>query len=62
VNSREEAIEWAKKVPFDRIPNNGRVAEIELRQMYEIEDLVDVPESIAQKEQDFKASRGGSKG
>jgi hypothetical protein len=62
VNSREEAIEWAKKVPFDRIPNNGRVAEIELRQMYEIEDLVDVPESIAKKEQNFKASRGGSKG
>jgi hypothetical protein len=30
--------------------------------MYEIEDLVDVPESIAKKEQNFKASRGGSKG
>jgi len=54
VKSKEEAIEWAKKVPFDRIPNNGRVAEIELRQMFEIEDLQDVPESVAHMEQYFK--------
>jgi hypothetical protein len=62
VKSREEAIEWAKRVPFDRIPNNGRVAEIELRQMFELEDLQDVPESISKMERDFAASRGGSKG
>lgn len=62
VKSRQEAIEWAKRVPFDRIPNNGRVAEIELRQMFEIEDLQDVPESISKMEQGFRASRGESKG
>ena len=62
VKSREEAIEWAKRVPFDRIPNNGRVAEIELRQMFELEDLLDVPESVAKTEQNFKASRAESKG
>jgi len=62
VTSREEAIEWAKKVPFDKIPNNGRVAEIELRQMFEIEDLYDIPESVSKMEQGFRVSRGESKG
>ena len=57
VKSREEAIEWAKRVPFDRIPNNGRVAEIELRQMFELEDLQDVPDSVVALERDFKPSR-----
>jgi len=58
VKSREEALDWARRVPFDRIPHNGRVAEIELRQMYEIEDLRDVPDSVAKTEQQFRASRG----
>ena len=58
VKSREEALDWARRVPFDRIPHNGRVAEIELRQMYEIEDLQDVPDSVAKMEQQFRASRG----
>src|SRR6478735_6955251 len=34
VNSKEEAIDWARRVPFDRLPSNGRVAAIELRQMF----------------------------
>jgi hypothetical protein len=41
VKSKEEAIAWAKRVPFDRIPHEGRVAEIELRQMFELEELGD---------------------
>ena len=62
VKSKEEAIEWARRVPFDRIPNNGRVAEIELRQMFELEDLKDVPESVAKMEREFAASRGENNG
>jgi hypothetical protein len=42
VKSKEEAIAWAKRVPADHLPNNGRVAEIELRQLFEPEDLADV--------------------
>jgi hypothetical protein len=61
VKSREEAIEWARKVPFDRIPNDGRVAEIELRQMFEVADFPDVPPEVAQMEQSFSSSRGGQK-
>jgi hypothetical protein len=32
VNSREEAIEWAKRVPFDE-------GEVEVRQVFELEDF-----------------------
>ena len=61
VKSKEEAIEWAKRVPFDRLPSNGRVAEIELRQMFEITDFPDVPPAVAKMEESFKAGRGGQK-
>ena len=37
VKSREEAIEWAKRVPNPHGP--GAEAEIEVRQVYEFEDL-----------------------
>ncbi len=53
VKSREEAIEWAKRVPFDHIPNNGRDPEIELRQVFELEDFPDVPPGVAELEQSF---------
>ena len=59
VKSKEEAIEWAKRVPFDRLPSNGRVAEIELRQMFEITDFADVPPEVAEMEKSLKAGRAG---
>jgi hypothetical protein len=37
VKSKEEAIEWAKRVPNPQ--GEGREAEIELRQFFEIEDF-----------------------
>jgi len=42
VKSKEEAIERAKKVPFQHLPGDGRVPELEVRQVYEQEDLADV--------------------
>lgn len=54
VNSKEEAIEWARKAPFHLLPSNGREAEIELRQMFDIEDFPDVPESVAEMDRVFK--------
>jgi hypothetical protein len=50
VNSRQEAIDWAKRVPFDRLPGSGRTPELELRQLFEITDFPDVPESVAEME------------
>lgn len=37
VKSREEAMEWAKRFPNPAV--DGREAEIEVRQLYELEDL-----------------------
>jgi hypothetical protein len=59
VKSKEEAIEWARRVPFDRLPSNGRIPEIELRQMFEITDFPDVPPAVAELEETFKAVRAG---
>jgi hypothetical protein len=59
VKSRDEAIEWAMRVPFDRLPNNGRQPEIELRQMFELEDFPDVPPEVASLEESFNTGRTG---
>ena len=59
VKSKEEAIAWAKRVPFDRLPSNGRAPEIELRQMFELSDFPDVPPEVARLEESLKASRAG---
>jgi hypothetical protein len=54
VSSREEAIEWAKRVPVAQLPAGGRVPEIELRQVFEITDFPDVPKEVADMERSFK--------
>jgi hypothetical protein len=40
VKSREEALEWAKKVPA---PQDGGEGEIEIRQFFELEDFAPSP-------------------
>ncbi len=42
VKSKAEAIEWAKKVPFDHLPHTGRTPELEIRQVFAEEDFADV--------------------
>jgi hypothetical protein len=61
VNSKEEALEWAKRVPFDHLPNAGRTAEIEVRQFFETSDFPDVPQNVVEMEQSFRSSRGAKK-
>jgi PhnB protein len=39
VRSKEEAIEWAKRVPFDVDLHNGGEGAIELRPLYELSDF-----------------------
>lgn len=39
VASRDEAIEWAKRIPFDPNVHMGGEGEIELRQIFEMEDF-----------------------
>ena len=57
VKSREEAIDWAKRVPFAHLPSEGRAPEIELRQMFEIEDFAAAPPQVVEMERSFKATR-----
>lgn len=40
VKSREEALEWAKRIPS---PHPGEETEVEVRQFYELEDFGDSP-------------------
>ena len=61
VKSKAEAIEWARRVPFNQLPHNGRVAEIELRQMFELADFEDVPPDVARMEESFKGGRADQK-
>ena len=58
VKSKEEAIEWATRVPLGPLPGSDRVPEIELRQMFELEDFPDVPPAVAEMEESFKSGRG----
>lgn len=57
VKSRDEAIEWAKRAPFNLLPSDGRTAEIELRQVFEVTDFPDVPDEIVAQEASFATAR-----
>jgi hypothetical protein len=46
-NSLAEAIAWAKKAPFDMLPQVDGEPQIELRQVFELEDFPDVPDEVA---------------
>jgi len=50
VKSRSEAIEWAKKIPFQTLPNDGREPEVEIRQFFEIEDFPNAPAEVVEQE------------
>ena len=50
VKSKAEAIEWAKKIPFQTLPNSGRDAEVEIRQFFEIEDFPNAPAEVVEQE------------
>jgi len=53
VKSKAEAIEWAKKIPFNQLPNAGRDPEVELRQFFEIEDFPNAPAEVVEQEKSF---------
>ena len=59
VDSLEEAIAWARKAPFDLLPQDAGQPQIELRRVYELEDFPDVPEEVARMNESF--TTGGRK-
>ncbi|GGG01871.1 YciI family protein [Paenibacillus aceti] len=50
VKSREEALEWALRMPD---PHGNGQGELELRQVFEVEELMDNPDTLA-KESDLR--------
>jgi hypothetical protein len=61
VKSKEEAIEWAKKVPFQMLPTNEGTPEIEIRQVFELEDFPNVPPEVAEQEKAFASNQAAKK-
>jgi len=43
VKSRDEAIEWAKRIPFEPDPKTGLEPEVELRRLFELDDFAPSP-------------------
>ena len=50
VKSKAEAIEWAKRIPFNQLPNSGREPEVEVRQFFELEDFPNAPAEVVEQE------------
>ena len=50
VKSKAEAVDWAKKIPFECSPGDGRAPEVELRQFFEIEDFPNAPADVVEQE------------
>ncbi|GAA1645316.1 YciI family protein [Georgenia ruanii] len=60
VASREEAVEWARRVPFEPTEEYGPEMVIEVRQVAELADFDDVPESVRQSEAQLRAKAAGA--
>ena len=56
VKSKAEAIEWAKRAPFHMLPQDGREAQIELRQVFELEDFPEVPPEVVDQHDRLRRS------
>jgi hypothetical protein len=50
VKSKEEAVEWAKRIPFETTSPAGEGTEVEVRPFYELEDFAPGPAVEAAKE------------
>jgi hypothetical protein len=59
VKSKEEAIEWAKRVPFEAGGEYGEESEIEIRQLFELEDFGESPaiDRMRELEKDLAKSK-----
>jgi hypothetical protein len=59
VKSMEEAIEWAKRVPFEAGGEYGQESELEIRQLFELEEFGESPaiERARELEKDLAKKR-----
>jgi hypothetical protein len=56
VKSKEEAVEWAKRVPCAE----GTETRLELRQLFEPSDFTNAPPELVEQEKRFRAAAGRS--
>jgi hypothetical protein len=61
VASKQEAIDWARRVPVSHIPHDGRDPEIEIRQMFELCDFPDLPPQVEELEKNWPSMRNSQK-
>ena len=61
VKSLDEALAWAKRVPFDMLPNAGDGPQIEIRPLFGLEDFDNLPEFVAEQERKHFPSQKDSK-
>jgi hypothetical protein len=59
VASREEAVEWARRVPFEPSPEYGPEMVVEVRQIAELSDFDNVPKSVEESEAQMRAKAAG---
>ena len=64
VKSKEEAIEWAKRIPFEATSPAGEATEVEVRPFYELEDFAPGPavESAKERAKKLPANAGPHRG
>jgi hypothetical protein len=58
--SREEAVEWARRVPFESDTEYGDERVVEIRQIGELEDFDTAPEHVKRREAELRALAGGA--
>jgi hypothetical protein len=61
VKSRDEAIEWAKRIPFEPDPRTGAEPEIELRRLFELDDFAPGPAVEHHRQVGEQLARGQNK-
>ncbi|MFE3460969.1 YciI family protein [Nocardiopsis aegyptia] len=54
VSSREEALEWAKRVPHPPAGTGGEM-KLQLRRIGELEDMDEMPEDLKERERELRA-------
>src|SRR5262249_9177587 len=54
VKSRAEAIEWAKRAPFNQMLPEGGEQVLEIRQFFDVSDFPDAPASVVEQERAFR--------
>jgi hypothetical protein len=58
VKSKDEAIAWARRVPFDMLPNAGDGPQIEVRPLFGLEDFDNLPDFVRRQEENWPSQAG----